>query len=165
MFNSTRQESFLYVIDKKSPMRYYTVTNLKVSAPYPEFKTAFPMPGAPMFVDIEGTDGNLPVKFTKLPASQQVHEFNGVFITESRDALQAELEAMRKRSMDELDSRGYHEAVVAFCDNTLPLVNPEIARSRDNDNRLHSLESQLGEMKNTMSEMSEILKSLKTPQQ
>lgn len=165
MFSTLRQDSLLYVIDKNSQRRFYTVRNPKVSAPYPEFKTAFPTPGTPMFVDVDGEDGNTAVKFAKLPAAMSAHEFNGIFVTENRDAVQAELEAMKAKSKSVLDSREYHEEIIAFCDETLPLVNPNIAQERDRENRLESLEGRMGNIETLLSELNGTIKNLKPQQQ
>lgn len=165
MFSTLRQDSVLYVIDKNGDMRFSIVHSPKSSAMYPEYKTAIPMPNAPMFVDIEGDDGGSKVAFTKVPATQSSHEYNGIFITESREAAQAELEAMASKSKAHIDSVKYHEGVMAFCDKTLPLVNPTIAKEKENDNRLQSLESQMINMNTVLSEVSEFIKKLKPTQQ
>ena len=163
MFSTLRIDSLLYIIDKNSK-KFSIVRNPKPSAPYPEYKTAIPLPTTPMFVDVEGEDGNNAVSFKKLPANLSSHEYNGVFVTESREAAQAELEAMKTKSHAVIESVPYHEEIVKFCDETIPLVNPSVAQDKERENRLHSLESRMGSMEAVLSEMNSTLKSLKNAQ-
>lgn len=165
MFSTLRTASLLYVIDKNGDMRFSIVRNPKVSAPYPEYKTAIPMPNAPMLVDITGEDGNSTVNYMKIPASLSSHESGGIFITESREAAQAELEAMTTKSKAVLDSIPYHKSVIEFCDKTLPAVNPSIAQEKERENKLNSLEARMGNIETTLSELNSTLKNLKTAQQ
>lgn len=165
MFSTLRQDSLLYVIDKNGEMRFSVVRNPKPSAPYPKFKTAIPMPNTPMLVDVDAEDGTGSVKFTELPAAMTSHESNGIFVTESKEEAQAELEAMAAKSRAVIESVPWHEKVAAFCENTLPQVNPGIAQDRDRDNRLSSLEKKMDSIEALMSEMSGTLKSLKPQQQ
>lgn len=164
MFSTLRQGSLLYVIDKNGDMRFSIVRNPKVSAPYPEYKTAIPMPNTPMFVDIDGEDGNSTVKYTKMPATLSSHEHGGIFITENREAAQAELEAMTTKSKAVLDSIPYHKSVIAFCDKTLPVVNPSIAQDKERENKLNLLETRMAGIENSLSELNNTLKNLKTAQ-
>ncbi len=118
-----------------------------------------------MLVDIEGEDGNSAVKYTGVPANASSHESKGVFVTESREAAQAELEAMRTKSRAVIESVPYNEKIIAFCDATLPQVNPAIAQDRERENRLNGLEDRIGGIEALLSEMNGTLKNLKPQQQ
>jgi hypothetical protein len=76
----------------------------------------------------------------------------------------AEIEAMRENSRKVIGSVDYNKTVMEECDAMMGQLNPNIAKEKENDNRLKNLEEQMGGMQEVLKEMNNTLKNLKTAQ-
>lgn len=161
MFSNLRQDSLLYILNKKEGMTLMTANNIRVGNPYPKFTQNAPLGGIPMLVDIEAESNGDKLRFTQIPATQTSHEYNGIFITESREAMQAEIEGVLARCEEAINSYDSNVKTAERCRELLPQVNPAIARDRQNEDRMHSLETRVDGLDGKLSEILALLKKSK----
>lgn len=167
MFQNLRQQSLIYILDKRAlPM-----INLKtgrvsaVSAPVPKYSPNV-NPLNPLINGVETTvditvdvDGQN-VDFKKVPSNLSIYGENGILISESKDAISAEIDAMRESSRKRLDGRENDEKIIEQCDLLSAQLNPSIAKEREREDKMNTLETRMNSMEALLAEMSKNIKSL-----
>lgn len=162
MFQNLRENSIIYILHKESNPYIETGSVVRVSAPMPKF----PVPqtfGQPqemtvdVVVKVNGTD----ITLQKLPASGDVANAvlgGNVTIASSRDAMNAEVSAMKQKSVDILSSVDYHKGVIEGCDKLLLQLNPEFAEKQRQQEEITLLKSQMGDLARNMNALMEMMK-------
>ena len=162
MFSSLRQDSLLYVLNKREVPSLSIGRVVSVSNPVPKYPTTFvPTPnGLETTVDITvSIDGNS-TDFKKVPSTLSVYGDNGVVISESREAMNAEIEAMRSSSQKLIESVGTHRRIIESCDEMLVKLNPSIAKEKEQEAKIDALEGKIGGIEAALAEMNGMLKKL-----
>lgn len=74
------------------------------------------------------------VTLQKLPASLDVADQStpngGIVVTTSREAMNAEIDSVRQRSLDHINSTDYHKKRIQDCEMLLQRLNPEFAEQQ-----------------------------------
>ena len=81
-----------------------------------------------------------------------------VTIASSRDAMNAEVSAMKQKSVDILSSVDYHKGVIEGCDKLLLQLNPEFAEKQRQQEEITLLKSQMGDLARNMNALMEMMK-------
>ena len=165
MFQTLRANSPIYILHKDATPYVETGAVVSVSAPMPKF----PMPahqfGAPteMVVDVVARVNGQTLTFQKLSANKEVEDssINGLVISTNRDAMNAEVSAIKQKSIDILNSVDYHKNLIVGCDKILESLNPEYAEKQRQAEEINSLKAQLGDMSNKFEELFALLKEEK----
>ena len=124
-------------------------TVVSVSNPVPKYQngyTAYPLPQNEMVVDVKVKVGDVKVKvgddtldFQKLPANLSIADFSqvggNVVVSESKDAINAEIEAMKISSVRVVESVEYHQKVIK----SLTALNPAFAEKAQQDKEMKEL--------------------------
>lgn len=154
MFSNLRTNSQIYILHKDANPRVEIATVTGVSMPRPKF----PIPQnfgqvQDMVIDVDARIGEQSVSYKGLPATGDVADSaaDGVTVTTGRDAMNAEVSALRQRSIDAVNSIGYHKGVIAGCDRILETINPEYAEKQ-------AQQAEIAQLKSQMSEILQILK-------
>lgn len=101
-------------------------------------------------------------EFKQLPSNGQIANSGDVVVSESREAMIAEVEAMLRHSQEVLASKDYHEKVVCNCEKIMCVLNPQIAKDREQEQKISQLESKVCGMEGTLSNIESMLqKALK----
>lgn len=149
MFSNLRTNSQIYILHKDANPHVELATVVSVSMPRPKFSMpqTFGQPQE-LVVDVEARIGEQTVSYKNLPASGDVADSvgDGVTVTTGRDAMNAEVSALRQRSIDAVNSIGYHKGVIAGCDKILEAINPEYAEKQAQQAEINSLKSQVSEI-------------------
>lgn len=163
MFSSLRQENILYILDKRNKPSLTVARVAAVSNPVPKYS---PNPLNPLLNGVETTvditvniDGQT-MDFKKVPSNLSIYGENGIVISESRDAMNAEIEAMRETSRKVIESVDYNKTVIEQCAVMLEQLNPSMAQDRERENRILGLESEVKDLKAMIAEMGANIKSL-----
>lgn len=162
MFQNLRENSTIYILHKENTPYIETGSVVRVSAPMPKF----PVPqnfGQPqeMVVDVVVRINGSDVTLQKLPASGEVSSSvigGNVTIAASRDAMNAEITAMKQKSSDILSSIDYHRGVIDSCDKLLIQLNPEYAEKQRQQEEITLLKSQMGELARNMNALMEVIR-------
>lgn len=149
MFQSLRAGSSIYILHKSGTPLLEMGSIVSVTAPMPKY-TVPPVFGQPqemvvdMVVKVNGQDLN----YQKVPASADIADFgiNGVVISDSRDAMNAEVVNLKNRSTEIIGSIDFHKGVIDGCNKILESLNPEFAERQAQQNDINSLKAQMQEL-------------------
>ena len=161
MFSNLRTNSQIYILHKDSTPYVEIGTVMNVSQPVPKFPMNNFMSQQELVVDITVKINDNTVTLQKLPASLDIADqgVNGnMVITTSREAMNAEVDALRQKSLGILNSVEHHQKIVQDCEILLQRLNPEFAEQRQQKQEIDTLKAQMSEM---MSGMKELMAQLK----
>ena len=159
MFGNARQDSIIYILDKRNVPTLTVGRVSAVSNPMPKYSTTFsPMQnGIETTVDITVAMDNGNVDFKKVPSNLSIYGENGVVISESKEAMMAEIESVQNASRKALEMVDYHNKVIPACDDILARLNPSIANTKAQEAKISQLEAQITNMNAVLAKMNETL--------
>lgn len=124
-------------------------TIVSVSMPMPKY-TVPPVLNQPqeMVVDLVVKVNNQDMNYQKVPASADIADFgiNGVVISDSREAMNAEVVNLKNKSIEAINSIDFHKEVVDGCDKILQDLNPEYAERQAQQSEINSLKAQMQQL-------------------
>lgn len=150
MLSNLRPGAPVFVVYKNGP-RVATAKVAQISSQYPpQFNYQSPTNPAslsPLFNLSLEIDGKTEI-FERIPINTAVAEFpdKGLVVSETRDGVVNEVQAMRSLAAAELDKRSYYEQTVVNCDQILSDINPEIKREKEQASKIAKLEEQISGM-------------------
>lgn len=127
-----------------------SITNIPMMY-YPNM-TAFP-------IDVSVRVGDKVITYQQIPANMDFAEVTDkstgdqVFISCSKDSLNAELQSMRQKSIDAINSVEYHKQRIKSIDSLVGRLNPEIAEKQQQAQEISDLKNQLASMQQLIEEM------------
>lgn len=166
MFQSVRPNSPIYILHKGDNARLET--GYVVNQPIPKAK--YPIPhnfGQPqeMIVDLIVKLNDTTVNYNSLPAQADISDSysNGenITISDSRDAMNAEIVSAKQKSIDVINSVGYHKTLIEQYDKLLSDFNPEVAEKQAQQQEMASMREKMEEMTKTMNLLIEQFKNKK----
>lgn len=158
MFSGLRQNSLFYILEKGDTVSLKIGQVVSVSNPQPKYNQYQPLqPYAQpeTTVDIKVKIGDETLDFKQLPSNLSIANFgqNGMVVSESKEAMCAEVEAMLRNSNSILDSIPYHKKVITSCDEMLRQLNPQFAKEKEQEEKIGVLEQKMGGIESTLSQM------------
>lgn len=110
-------------------------------------------------VDVKVQIDDEQLNFEKLPATAQIVNFgnNGVVVSDSKEAMSAEIDAMLRRSKGIVESVDYHKSVVSACEEMLTRINPQIAKEKQQEQDICNLKTDVSGMKGDISDIKGML--------
>lgn len=168
MLGSLKQDSIIYILDKTSIPKL-TIGKVKsVSSPTPKYPSKNPinyLNGVEMVVDIEAYTDTESFNLTGLSANSTVdNNGKGIIVSESRDAINSEVEALLDNSRNIVDSIDFHKEVIASCEAMLPMLNPQVAKEKQQEEKINNLEGKICGIENTLVDMKDLLTQLTNKQ-
>lgn len=167
MFQTLRVNSPIYILHKEGTPYVEQGVVVSVSNPTPKF----PMPNNPMqpfgqaemVVDVVANVNGQQMTFQKLSANKDIEDslINKLTIATNRDAMNAEVSALKQRSIDHINSVEYHQSVILGCDKILETLNPEFGEKVRRDKEIADLRGQVTAMSEMLRELSLSLQSEK----
>lgn len=153
MFSALRQGALLYILDKgENP-------NIKIGqvegVTQPRFVPASGF--GTTVVDITARVDNESKDFIGIPSGASVHGYGNVVISESRDAMIQEVNAMLRTSKSALESIDYHRKVIGACEDMLKQIDPDYAKQQERDDTIDSLKTEVGSLKEDVSKILSLL--------
>ncbi len=157
MFSDKKQGNYIYILTKseKPSVRIGEVETVVPVTQYPIYTPNVPYASQPEpLVDIKVKCGDENVDLKKLPANGDCYAYpNNVFVFEKKEALISEVESMMQTSKQAIESKPYHESVITHCDLILKEVNPQFAKEKMQEEKIHSLEKEMSLMKSDLQDM------------
>lgn len=168
MFQSLRQGSLFYILEKGNEPKLKVGQVVSVSQPQPKYNTSFPIAttGVEMVVDVSVKVDSETIDIKGLPSQLSIANFgaSGMVVSESKEAMSAEVEAMLRSSQQTIESIPYHQKVIASCDIMLRELNPQFAKEKEQEEKIGTLEAKMTSMENSLDEIKELLlKTLNAP--
>ena len=161
MFSGLRQNSLFYVLDKGENPTLKIGQVVSVSNPqtkYPSYNNGFTPQPMETVVDVKVKIGDEEADFKQLPANGQIANEKNLVVSDSKDAMSAEVDGMLRTSRAILESVDYHEKVVRSCEGMLSQLNPQIAKEKEQTEKISKLEGKVSGMEGTLSEIKGLLK-------
>ncbi len=162
MFSALRQGNILYILTKGENLSLQIGQVQSVGNPVPKYGSPQPgqyLPNMEMAVDIsvKSPDGSL-INFEKTPANLSIASpDNQTVISESREAMNAEVEGMLRTSKQILDSVPYHEKLLASGESVLRQLNPQLAKEKEQEEKIGALEQKVSGVENTLTDIKDML--------
>ena len=161
MFQGLRPNSIFYVLDKGENPSLKIGQVVSVSNPQPKFPTYNPGQFNPQpmdtTVDVVVKLPNEQMEFKQLPSNMQIANSENLVVSESREAMDAEVEAMYRNSKEIVESEPYHKKVMEECAKMRAVLNPQIAKDRQQEEDINNLKSEVSGMKGTLTDIKSML--------
>lgn len=162
MFSNLRTNSQIYVLHRDAEPYIEIGQVVSVSQPRPRYQTSNFMSPQETVVDVVISVNGNNITLQSLPATLDVADqgtLNGsLFITTSRDAMNVEVNSMRQKSLDIINSVDRHKKIIQDCEVLLQRLNPEFAEQKQQKQEIDMLKTQVSEMMNGMKELMAQLK-------
>ena len=156
MFSTLRQNSPIYILDKKgSPVLKKGIIE-SVSQQRSRTGTFYGQP-LDMVVDIVVNVDGTKEEFKNIPASLGIANDGNLVISESKEAMSTEVDSMLSISKQILESVDYHKDVIEKCEQILKDLNPQFAKDKLQEEKINSLEERIGGVENTLGDIKNML--------
>jgi len=158
MFQSVRANSPIYILHTGDELRSELGYVLTVSMPKPKYAVPSTF-GTPqeMVVDLVVKAGEHTYNFNSVPSNldsaETVNGGESLFITSSRDAVNAELLRIKQKSVDNVNSYDYNKKRITSCDKLLSELNPEFAEKQTQKAEIEKLKTQMLENTKALNEL------------
>jgi hypothetical protein len=160
MFQGLRQNSLFYILDKNN-LTLQIGEVVSISNPMPKYGQATyptqPFAQPDMCVDVKVKVGDTINEYKQLASNLSVANAGNLIVSDSKDAMSAEVDAMIRNSRSVLDSIPYHEKVMQACDSMLRDLNPQFAKEKQQEEKIDALEGKMIGIESTLSQMMGLL--------
>lgn len=156
MFQGLRRNSLLYVLDKGENPNLRIGQVISTSNPqtkYPAFNNGFTPQPMETVVDVRVKLDDEEVDFKQLPANGQIANDKNLVVSDNKDAMSAEVDAMLRQSKAILESVDYHKRVVDSCEGMLQQLNPQIAKEKEQTEKINKLEGKVSGIEGKIDKM------------
>lgn len=163
MFQGLRTNSLFYVLDKGENPNLKIGQVVSISNPqtrYPSFNNGFTPQPMETVVDVKVKLGDEEVDFKQLPANGQIANDKNLVVSDSKEAMSAEVDAMLRQSKAILESVDYHERAVKSCEGMLLQLNPQIAKEKEQAEKINKLEGKVSGMEGKLDRMMGLLEQV-----
>lgn len=168
MFSGLRQGGIFYILEKSDDINLKIGQVVNVSNPQPRYNQFGNTPTygtqPEMVVDVKVKVGEETMEFKQLNANLNIANSGNVVVSDSKEAMSAEVEGLMRNSRQIIESVPYHEKMVVSCDAMLRELNPAFAKEKEQEEKMSMLEGEVTGIKETLGEMMNMLSSaLGTP--
>lgn len=154
MFSALSQGSSIYLLDKTSTPKFDVGEIVGVSQP----KVNYGQPQTTVDLKVK-VDDNIQ-EFNNLPSINSIVTYNGgkLIISETRQAIQSEVETILNKSRQILDNIDSYKENIAECESILKQLNPQFAKDKERDDRLLSLENRFDGVESKLDKIFDLIK-------
>ena len=167
MFSTLRQNAPLYILDKGDEPSLKIGYIESVSNPTPKYPTTY-TGGNLNFetvVTINAKVDDKILKFDQIPSNLSIANFgnSGIVISDDKVAMLSEIESMVNHSKNILNSIPYHEKLIHEAENMMRSLNPQLAKEKEQEEKISKLENKIGGIESTLSDMKDMLSEVLKP--
>lgn len=165
MFQSVRPNSQIFILHRGDTpnIEMGVVTNQPMARPKYQLPATFGQPQE-LVVDLVVKVNDRTVNYNNLPAQSDIADSssNGesIVISDSRDAMNAEILNLKQKSTDIINSVDFHRGLLEQYDKIIAQLNPEFAEKQEQRQELDTLRAQMAEMSRSISALMETNKQL-----
>lgn len=160
MFQGLRQNGLFYILEKGDDLKLRVGQVISVSNPQPKFgQYNTPTFGSQpeMTVDVRVKVDEETMDFKQLNANASIANSGNVVVSDSKDAMSAEVEGLLRTSKAILESVPYHEKMLVACDNVLRDLNPSFKKEKEQEEKIGALEEKMVGIEGTLNDMMSML--------
>ena len=152
MFSALSQGSSIYLLDKTSSPKFVIGEIVGVTQPKYNFNQAT--------VDLKVKVDDSIQEFNNLPSINNIVTYNSgkVIISETKQGIQNEVETILTNSRNILDNIDTYKQNVEDCEKILKQLNPQFAKDKERDDRLHNLENRFDGVESKLDKIFELIK-------
>ena len=159
MFSGLRQNGLFYILEKGEELKLKIGQVVSVTNPQPKYGQ-FGYAGQPeMVVDVKVKVDEEILEFKQLNANASIANSGSVIVSDSKEAMSAEVEGLLHTSRGILDSVSYHERILSYCDGILRELNPTFKKEKEQEEKIGMLEEKMVGIEGTLSDMMSMLSS------
>lgn len=159
MFSGLRQNGLFYILEKGEELKLKVGQVVSVSNPQPKYGQ-YGFTGQPeMTVDVKVKVDEETMEFKQLNANASIANSGSVIVSDSKEAMSAEVEGLLHTSKGILESVSYHERVLNSCDGILRELNPSFKKEKEQEEKIGMLEEKMVGIEGTLSDMMSMLSS------
>lgn len=159
MFSGLRQNGLFYILEKGDELKLKIGQVVSMTNPQPKYGQ-FGYAGQPeMVVDVKVKVDEEILEFKQLNANASIANSGSVIVSDSKEAMSAEVEGLLHTSKGILESVSYHEKVLASCDGILRELNPSFKKEKEQEEKIGLLEEKMVGIEGTLSDMMSMLSS------
>ena len=162
MFQGLRQNGLFYILEKGEELKLRVGQVVSVSNPQPkygQFNTPTFGSQPEMTVDVRVKVDEETMDFKQLNANASIANSGNVVVSDSKDAMSAEVEGLLRTSKAILESVPYHEKMLVSCDNVLRDLNPSFKKEKEQEEKIGALEEKMVGIEGTLNDMMTMLSS------
>lgn len=162
MFQGVRQNSPFYILEKGEDLKLKVGQVVNVSNPQPKYNQFGATPqtygNAPeLFVDLKVKVGEEVMEFKQLNANMNIANSGNLVVSDSKEAMSAEVDGLLRNSRQIIESVPYHEKVLVACDAMLRELNPQFAKEKEQEEKIGMLEERMGNIDDKLNKMFDLL--------
>ena len=160
MFQGVRQNGLFYILEKGDDLKLRVGQVISVSNPQPkygQFNTPTFGSQPEMTVDVRVKVDEETMDFKQLNANASIANSGNVVVSDSKDAMSAEVEGLLRTSKAILESVPYHERMLISCDNVLRDLNPSFKKEKEQEEKIGALEEKMVGIEGTLNDMMSML--------
>lgn len=162
MFSTLRQNSQIYVLDKKnSPVLKKGI--IESVSPQRSRNGSFYGQPLDMVVDITINIEGVSQEFKNIPANLSIANDGNIVISETKELMSTEVDSMLSISKQILESVDYHKDVIDKCEQILKDLNPQFAKDKLQEEKINSLETRMGGVESNLSDIKDMLSKVLNP--
>ena len=162
MFQAVRQGNLFYILEKGDELKLKIGQVVSASNPQPKYgQFGTPTFGSQpeMTVDVRVKVDEETMDFKQLNANASIAISGNVVVSDSKDAMSAEVEGLLRTSKAILESVPYHEKMLVACDNVLRDLNPSFKKEKEQEEKIGALEEKMVGIEGTLNDMMSMLSS------
>ena len=159
MFSGLRQNGLFYILEKGEDLNLKIGQVVSMTNPQPKYGQFGYNTQPEMVVDIKVKVDEEILEFKQLNANASIANSGSVIVSDSKEAMSAEVEGLLHTSKGILDSVSYHEKVLASCDGILRELNPSFKKEKEQEEKIGMLEEKMVGIEGTLSDMMSMLSS------
>lgn len=161
MFSTLRKGSTIYILDRTSEptIKMGYVENVSIPRPmYPTYNPAVSL-GTNMqtVVDMTMRIDDETKEFC-VPSNLSLHTYGDYTLSENKEAMISEVDALLKNSKDVLDSVEKHKAAISAYENILKELNPIYAKEAERDHAIGDLSQRVDSIQDSLNRLEQLLK-------
>lgn len=166
MFSALRQGAVIYILDKSKEPTVKTGYIENITAPRPMYKTFNPAVsfGTNMqtVVDITAKVDGKSVVFEGVPSTMAIHSNGDTTISESKEAMISEVDAMLQSRRNILDNIDKYNTDAEACERILRELNPVYAKESERDEAIDQLTTKMNNMQDEFSSIKDSLSKIES---
>lgn len=157
MFQGIRQNGLFYILEKGSELRLKVGQVISVSNPQPKYGQFGYSAQPEMAVDVKVKVDDETMEFKQLSANASIANSGNLVVSDSKEAMSAEVEGLLRTSKGILESVSYHEKVLTSCDAILRELNPSFKKEKEQEEKIGMLEEKMVGVEGTLRDMMSML--------
>lgn len=161
MFSALKEGSILYVLDKTAKPVIKVGRVEHITAPRPMYKQYNPTVSFNLnlqtVVDVTLKIDGAKKDFIGLPSTENMHSHGDYVVSETKEAMISEVDAMLQRSKSIIESVDAHKENIEACEEILRELDPSYAKEQERDTAIDSLTEQVTNMQSVLRRLEALL--------